>query len=111
MTIGKLRNTVSFQTPSQTQDAFGQQQPDTWTTVYQCRACIVPFKSRDLYAVGAGFTAQNYFKVTIRFPASVSITTAMRIMWGSEVLILESAPVDPDGRHHWLEITAILQDK
>ena len=111
MNAGKLRQTISIQTPSQTQDGCGQPQPATWTAVYQCRACIEPIRSRDLFAEGAGFTGQVHYKVSIRFPPTVTVTTAMRISWGSEVLLIESSPVDPDGRRHWLEITAILQDK
>jgi len=99
---GKLNVRVTLQTPSGSQDSFGQR-VRTWSTFAEVWASIAPLSARELQARDAA-SLQVSHRVTIRWRAGV--TSEMRILYGTRVLQIVGIR-NLDERNIALEIDAI----
>ena len=89
---GKLNRRITIQSPSTTTDAFGSPVA-TWTYVVTTWASIAAPTSKEVYALGAGFTAQITHKIVIRYREG--ITSAMRIKYRSRIFQVQAVS-DPN---------------
>ena len=91
---GELKRKITIQSPSTTQDSFGQP-TDTWDTVANTWAAINAVTSKEVYALGAGFTAQVTHRVTIRFRRDLCIQSGYRILYRDRIFRVQAVS-DPD---------------
>lgn len=87
MQTGKLNRRICIQSPSTTTDAFGSPL-STWTDVVTTWASIAAPTSKEVYALGAGFTAQVTHKIVIRYREC--ITSAMRINYRGRIFQIQA---------------------
>ena len=83
---GKLRHTIIIQSTTQTQSSSGAI-TDSWGTFATVRASITPLNGRE-YFESQQVNAEEVTRFTIRYIAS--ITTKMRILWGSRTYDIRS---------------------
>jgi SPP1 family predicted phage head-tail adaptor len=100
MRAGQLRNYVTVQTPTITQDSSGQPS-ETWSTLWTAWASIEP-QSASEGLTGEGVLASRSYVVTMRYLAS--ITPRCRISWGSRVLDIVGV-MNTDERNQMLTLT------
>ena len=105
---GSLKYPILIQAETTGQDAAGQPS-STWTTLFQTRADVRTATSREIYALGSGFTAQVTHTITIRYPA-VAIKPGMQIILRDRVFLVQLAQ-DPDESRVKLQIMALEQNK
>ncbi len=94
MESGKLKRPIDLQSPSTTQDAFGQPS-STWTTVASTWASINTITSKEVFALGAGFTSQVTHRITVRFNPEVTIEAGYRVIYRTRVFQVQAVS-DPD---------------
>jgi SPP1 family predicted phage head-tail adaptor len=105
---GQLNRPITIEAQSTAPDSFGQPQ-QTWTTVLSTWAGIGVVTSKEVYALGAGFTSQVTHKITLRFP-TVAITTAMRVVYRGRTFIIQ-AMSDPDEDRREMHLMCLEQAK
>jgi SPP1 family predicted phage head-tail adaptor len=104
---GALNRKITIQTPSEAQDEFGQPTQD-WTDVATTWAAIKAPTSKEIYALGAGFTAQVTHKITIRYRAG--LTSAMRVCYRGRIFHIQAIS-DPDESRVQLDLLCLEIDK
>lgn len=90
---GDLRNPIVISSQSTTMDEGGEP-IEAWDTVLEAFSKIAPLTSKEVYALGSGFTDQATHKVTIRFP-NVTIKPKMRVAYRSTTYRIQLVS-DPD---------------
>ena len=100
-TPGALRETVTIQERSTSQDDVGEQ-VHSWSTFAQRRAEVMKTPGAEVWAA-----QQRNARVptTFRLRYLSGVTPGMRLIWASKVHDIRSA-VDPTGRKEELVITA-----
>ena len=88
---GRFRHTIAIQAPSTSQNTIGAPLT-TWTTVLTTKAEFLSQQTATYKAVTADgtVTSQASYLVTLRFPKSVTITTAMRILFRGQAYSIAS---------------------
>jgi SPP1 family predicted phage head-tail adaptor len=109
MRSGQLKRRIAITAPSETQDQSGQPGAGPDTTVLSCRAAITVASSKEIYALGAGFTAQVTHKVTVRFP-SVSLAQGMTVLYRDRRFLVQLVS-DPDENRRELNLMCLEQPK
>jgi SPP1 family predicted phage head-tail adaptor len=94
MEAGELKRPITVEAPSTTQDAFGQP-TSTWTRVVQTWASINTVTSKELYALGSGFTSQVTHRVTVRYDLAVTINAGYRVCYMGRHFQVQAVS-DPD---------------
>jgi head-tail adaptor len=76
---GALRNAITIQSPTGTQDANGGPSKDGWSDVLKCFAAIMTTRTAEQFQ--EGFVSQVVHQITIRWPGpSVPILANMRVV-------------------------------
>lgn len=109
MEAGKLKRPITIESPSTTQDSFGQP-TNTWDTVCNTWAAISAVTSKEVYALGAGFTAQVTHKVTVRYNPSLTIEAGYRILYRDRIFLVQTQS-DPDEERVELDMYALELSK
>lgn len=104
---GDLNRRITLQTPSTSQDEYGQP-TDDWQDFVTTWAKISKITSRELYALGPGFTAAVTHTIVIRYRSDV--TSAMRINYRGRIFQIQ-AVADPDESRVKLELTCLEVDE
>lgn len=94
MEAGKLKRPITIESPSTKQDNSGQP-TDTWATVCSTWAAINAVTSKEVYALGAGFTSQVTHKVTVRHNPALCIEAGYRILYRNRIFLVQAVS-DPD---------------
>jgi SPP1 family predicted phage head-tail adaptor len=105
---GRLNRPITIEAQSTAPDSFGQPQ-QTWATVLSTWAGIGVVTSKEVYALGAGFTSQVTHKITMRFPTP-AITTAMRVVYRGRTFIIQTVS-DPDEDRREMHLICLEQMK
>ena len=84
--VGAMRNRITIQQTTQTQDTDGSV-IDTWSTFASPYAEIVPISGSEDY-IAQGITASVVYRVTCRYISGV--VPKMRISYGDRVLLIYS---------------------
>jgi len=92
MQSGKLNRRITIQSQTATKDAFGSLLA-TWSDVTCTWASIAAPTSKEVYALGAGFTAQVTHRIVIRYRDG--ITSAMRVNYRGRIFQIQAIS-DPD---------------
>lgn len=92
---GKLNRRITIQSPSETKDEYGQPTTD-WTDVGWPWASIAAPTSKEVYALGPGFTAQVTHKIVIRWREGV--TSAMRVVYRGRIFQIQTVSDPDEGR-------------
>ena len=100
MRAGTLRRRFAFQTQTTDQDDHGEPE-DTWTTSFTVWGSVEDLSAKEALRDTA-YTAQITAVVTIRYRTSV--TSGMRIVYGTRTLEIAAPPIDKEGRVRELEI-------
>jgi SPP1 family predicted phage head-tail adaptor len=109
MEAGQLKRPIAIESPSTTQDSFGQP-TDTWNTVCSTWSAITAVTSKEVYALGAGFTAQVSHKVTIRYNESLCIEAGFRILYRDRIFLVQTVS-DPDEQRVQLNLMCLELSK
>lgn len=107
MQAGALNRRITIQTPSTTQDEFGQP-TDTWADLITTWASVRVATSKEVYAA-SGFTAQVSHAITIRYPA-VKIRSAYRVLYEGRVFLIQVLS-DPDEGKRQLNLLCYEQNE
>ena len=107
--LDRLRYPITIESPSTTQDSFGQP-TDTWNTVCSPWADITAVTSKEVYALGAGFTSQVTHKIVIRFNPSVCIEAGYRVLYRNRTFLVQ-AVTDPDEQRAQLNLMCLELSK
>lgn len=92
---GKLNRRILIQQQSGTKDDSGHR-ADQWADVVSTWASITAPTSKEIYALGPGFTAQVTHKITIRWRPGVS--AGMRIIFRGRTFQIQTAGDPDEGR-------------
>jgi SPP1 family predicted phage head-tail adaptor len=101
---GDFRQSITIQSPSESQNAYGEE-VITWQTFAQSWAKITQLSGREQY-YAQEVTPLATHQVKLRYLAGV--TPAMQIVWGSRTLQIIDVN-DLDGRQ--IELALICQEK
>lgn len=107
--LDRLRYPITIESPSTTQDSFGQP-TNTWNTVASTWASIKAVTSKEVYALGAGFTAQVSHKVTVRYNAALCIEAGFRILYRNRIFQVQTVS-DPDEQRVELNLMCLELSK
>lgn len=105
LSAGQLNRPIVIESPSTTKDAFGQPSTTGWTALLSTWASIRAVTSKEVYALGAGFTSQVTHKVTLRYP-TVTITPAMRVIYRGRTFVVQAVQ-DPDEERVQLDLLCL----
>ncbi|WP_043316590.1 phage head closure protein [Microbulbifer sp. HZ11] len=103
--IGRLRDQVRFEHFTETDNSLGEPERN-WVEYLTCRAEVLPVRTGEGIVQGQELATSE---VTIRVRTSSQsrgITSAMRAVWGGQVLDL-SPPRKVAGRDRYLEFTGL----
>lgn len=92
---GKLNRRILIQQPSGVKDDSGHRS-DEWADVVSTWASITAPTSKEVYALGAGFTAQVTHKITIRWRPGIG--AGMRIVFRERIFQVQTASDPDEGR-------------
>lgn len=102
MRAGQLRHRITIESPSASQDTFGEETPVTWTELATVWAASEPISGNERYIEAA---AQLLAEATIRFRIRYreDVTHQMRVSWRSRTFdILEVRNVEGRDRETYL---------
>lgn len=88
MRAGRLRQRVTIQQKSVTQNTYGEE-VITWVAYHTAWAAVEPVRGREFYEqamAGADVTA----RIVLRWPGALDITPDMRAVHGSRIYDIES---------------------
>lgn len=88
MRIGQLREQIALQQNTPTVDAHGQPIA-SWATTATVYARLDPLSGRE-FIEGARRDADITHRITIRYRADITPTTAWRILYGTRVFDIEA---------------------
>jgi SPP1 family predicted phage head-tail adaptor len=108
LAAGELNRRISIEAPSTATDSYGQP-AQTWMTLLSTWACIRAITSREVYALGAGFTSQVSHKIVLRFTPT-TITTAMRVAYRDRTFVIQAIS-DPDEDRRELNLIVLELSK
>jgi SPP1 family predicted phage head-tail adaptor len=110
MLAGKLRHRIRIVAQPSTQDASGQLvdsgEPHL---VSECWASVRTATSKEIYALGAGFTSQVTHAVTIRYPAKRP-AAGMTILFRDRKFLVQAVS-DPDEIRRELDLMVLELNK
>ena len=101
MNAGKLREHVTIETPTRSNDGAGGTDV-TWAALANVRAEVTSRSGAEA-VLGEKLEARQRYTITMRYRDDV--TTDMRAIWRGETLNIRAVR-DPDGRRQWLELSA-----
>jgi SPP1 family predicted phage head-tail adaptor len=90
---GKLRHRVTLQTCTTTADSYGQP-VETWTTLAEVWAAIMPLRGREFFAAQQEHTDLDH-RIIIRHKPG--FTAVNRVLWGSRIFDVQP-PIVPEER-------------
>lgn len=99
MRIGAMRHRVTLQRPSAELDSRGQ--PVEWMDVATVWAAVEPLRGREFWAAQQ-VNAEQTVRIRIRYRPGV--TSDMRVLYGSRILLLVAPPIDAEERHVELQL-------
>lgn len=102
ITSGILNKRITIQelvTGSPEKDSFGQPN-SSWDTFAQVWAAIEPIQGREFWAQQQ---VQSEVTIRIRIRYLSGVTSAMRVLYGSRVLTIESV-IDPQEKHKEMQL-------
>lgn len=105
MRSGALRHRIQILAAPVTQDAGGEPITADPTVLFECAAAIRAATSKEIYALGPGFTAQVTHAVTIRYPANLPPQGA-QIRFRDRTFQLQTFS-DPDERQRELDLMVL----
>lgn len=92
---GRLNRRILIQSSVTTQGAAGDPD-DSWQDVASTWASITAPTSKEIYALGPGFTAQVTHKITIRWRPGIS--NGMRILFRDRIFQIQTVSDPDEGR-------------
>lgn len=105
MTIGELRDLVTFLTPVTVADGQGGQ-TTTWSEGDQVWAAVVPLSGREALSAGA-LQSSLSTRITVRYREGVTAQMRVRRERDGQLYELTGPPRDVDARRRWLELDAV----
>lgn len=99
---GRLREQVTIQSATKTQDGYGQP-IEAWGTFAAWQCEVAPLRGRE-YLAAKQYNAQTTHKLTGHWISGVLPT--MRVLWGTRVLRIESV-INQGERNRTLELMCI----
>lgn len=109
MEAGLLRRPITISSPATTQDAFGQPLP-TFNTVCNTWASINTITSKEVYALGSGFTSQVTHRITVRYNPDVVIKAGYLITYMARQFQVQAVS-DPDESQRQLNLMVLELSK
>jgi SPP1 family predicted phage head-tail adaptor len=85
---GTLRNAISIQQQTTTQDEYGQQQT-LWVSVLETRATIRTLTLAERSSA-SGFVSEATHRITLRYQPTVALVAGMRVIHDSQSYILQA---------------------
>jgi len=104
MKIGRLRNYITIQQPTESFDSNGELVL-TWSTFVQCWAEILPLVGREYYSARQ-VNAELTGKIRMRYIKN--ITAKMRIIDGAKTYEIASPPIDVENKH--IELVLLVKE-
>ena len=105
MSIGERRHRVVFQTPTVSQDAFGE--PDkTWTTLCTSWSLVQPMKGREMQRANQSMAELTTRIVTRARSALDNLSPGDRATWNGRTYDIKYI-IHRDHRRHELEIMCV----
>jgi SPP1 family predicted phage head-tail adaptor len=104
--VGAMRQWISWEQQTVTQDSVGQEQP-TWSTVVSCWAHTEPMRGMELYNARQ-LKGGTWYKVRVRNLGAVTPNDRFIIVATSQILNVESVFAE-DARNAYLIIHCIEQ--
>lgn len=92
---GDLNRRITIQSGTSAKDPFGQPFI-AWRDVCGTWAAIRTVTSKEVYALGAGFTSQVTHTITIRYRPDISST--MRIIYRDRTFLIQAVSDPDEGR-------------
>jgi SPP1 family predicted phage head-tail adaptor len=108
MRSGALRCRITIAAPAAVTDPFALPSGPP-TAVLSCWAAITAATSKEIYALGAGFTSQVTHKIKIRYPDTLP-TAGMTVTYESRSFTVQTA-VDPTERKRELDVMCLEEPK
>lgn len=98
-----LRHRVNIQQRTPTLDSYGDVASENWANVAEGEpAAVEPLRGREFYAASQ-VSADQPFKVVVRYNPGLAYTTQMRVVWEGRNLDIESA-AEERGEGHWVHL-------
>jgi SPP1 family predicted phage head-tail adaptor len=107
MEAGKLRRRIAIVAPAVSQDPYGQPTISSSTPVLRTWARISALTSREIFALGPGFTSNVTHKITIRFP-EVAVRAEMHVLYHQRTFRIQAVS-DPDESRRELDLICLEQ--
>jgi len=83
---GRLRHRITIQSPTETQDTYGEPVP-TWSTYLTAWASVEPIKGRE-YWESQQINAEVTHKIIMRYRSGLN--PKMRVSWGNRTFNIHS---------------------
>ena len=100
---GKLRHTITIQSPTGSRDSYGER-TTSWTNVKDVRAEIRPVSAGEQYSAFQSHGNITH-RVTIRYDAALaSMDASWRVLFNSRALVLVAPPRNIDERSRRWEL-------
>lgn len=97
MQAGRLRHSVTLQSPSGTRDAVGER-ATTWADVATVPADVSPLSGREEF-LAAQRQASTTHKLTLRYSSQIAaIDASWRVQYGSRIFTIDEPPRNTDER-------------
>ena len=109
MQAGQLRRRVRIVAPVTSQDSLGQPTEGSWTPVLNTWASIRAITSREIFALGPGFTSDVTHKIVIRIPAAgTTVRAEMHVLYHNRTFRIQTVG-DPDESRRELDLVCLEQ--
>jgi SPP1 family predicted phage head-tail adaptor len=106
MEAGKLRQRVTVQSPTGTQDAVGER-TTTWSDVAEVWASVEPITAREQFLAGQ-MQASTTHRIRLRYAAALAaMDGSWRVLLGARVFVLTGPPRNIDERNREWELLAV----
>jgi SPP1 family predicted phage head-tail adaptor len=109
MRAGALRNKITIYAQPSTQDSFGEPVAAEPVVFLKCCAAIALASSREIYALGPGFTSQVTHKITLRYPDTLP-QAGMAVTYCGRTFVIQSV-ADPTERRRELDLMCLEKSK
>lgn len=97
MRAGRLRQRVTIQEPTETQDSYGEPVA-TWSDLATVWAAIDPLSGRETFG-GEQYQARLTHRVTMRYRSDLQVSAKMRIKHGASRYLQVQTVSEPGGNH------------
>jgi len=99
MKPGRMRHRITIQQTARTQNGFGEP-IDSWSTFETVWASVEPLRGREFWAQQQ---VNSEVSIRVRMRYLSGVTSAMRILFGSRILPIESV-IDQEEKHKEMQL-------